>query len=101
MRRTGLSRGHGGAGLCKGDLSAGLVFVCLNGDWFEIFGFEDLPAIEALHVIDTIAPGDDCCLFMLTGCSHTENWDTNYSNDPGGCVKRPLGRQPPKRYTKL
>jgi len=72
MRRTGLSRGHGGAGLCKGDLSAGLVFVCLNGDWFEIFGFEDLLAIEAFHIVHTVAAGDNYGSVVLAGCLHTK-----------------------------
>ena len=71
MRRTGLSRGHGGAGLCKGDLSAGLVFVCLNGDWFEIFGFEDLLAIEAFHIVHTVAAGDDYRFLVLAGRLHS------------------------------
>jgi hypothetical protein len=39
----------------------------------QIFGFEDLPAVEALHIVDTVPTGDDGCSFMLTGCSHTGN----------------------------
>jgi hypothetical protein len=66
------SRGHGGAGLCNEDIAAGLVFVSLDGDWLQIFGFEDLLAIEAFHIVHTVAAGDDYGSVVLAGCLHTK-----------------------------
>ena len=52
-------------------MTAGLVFVCLNCDWLEIFRFEDLFAIEAFHIVHTVAAGDDYRFLVLAGCLHT------------------------------
>jgi len=51
-----------------------LFFVGVYRNRLEILRLKDLPAIEAFHVIDTVPAGDDCCSFVLTGCSHTKTW---------------------------
>ena len=48
----------------------GLFFVSLGGHRLEIFGFEDLPAIEALHVVHAVSAGEDDCIFMVAGGLH-------------------------------
>jgi hypothetical protein len=57
---------------------SGLFVVSLDGNRLEIFGFEDLPAVETFDVVHTIAAGDDYCSFMLAGGLHRERfWFTN------------------------
>jgi hypothetical protein len=41
-------------------------------DRLEIFGFEDLLAIEAFHIVHTVAAGDDYRFIVLAGCLHTK-----------------------------
>jgi hypothetical protein len=51
-----------------------LVFlVGFSGDWLKILGLEDLPAIEALHVVHAISAGEDNRLFMLAGVLHNQH----------------------------
>jgi len=71
---------------------AGLFVLSLNNNRLEIFGFEDLPAVETFDVVHTIAAGDDYCFFMLAGGLHRERSglrmeDTDYFNDPESDVK--------------
>lgn len=47
-----------------------LFFVGFGRDWLEIFGLEDLPAIEAFDVFDAIAAGDHHGLLVFTGGLH-------------------------------
>jgi hypothetical protein len=56
----------GGAGQ-----STDLFFVVLYFNGFEIFGFENLPAVETLNVIDAIAPGNDLGSIVIAGGLHT------------------------------
>jgi hypothetical protein len=51
---------------------AGLFVFSLDGNRLEIFGFEDLPAVETFDVVHAIAAGDDYCSFMLAGGLHRE-----------------------------
>ena len=46
--------------------------VGLRGHGFQIFGFEDLPAVEALHVVHAVSTGEDDCFLMLAGGLHNE-----------------------------
>src|ERR1700721_2705243 len=56
----------------NGIRTAGLVFVCLDRDRLQIFGFEDLLAVEAFHIVHTVAAGDDYRFLVLAGCLHTK-----------------------------
>jgi len=51
--------------------STDLFFVVLYFNGFEIFGFENLPAVETLDVIDAIAPGNDLGSIVIAGGLHT------------------------------
>ena len=48
----------------------GLFFLFLNFHLFEIFGFEDLAAIETFHVIHPVSAGDDLGARVLTSGLH-------------------------------
>ena len=43
-----------------------LLFLVVNDYRLQIFGFDNQTAVEALHVIDTVAPCDDHGTAMLT-----------------------------------
>ena len=49
-----------------------LLLFSLGGDWLQVFGFEDLPAVEALHVVHAVAAGEDNCFLMLAGGLHNQ-----------------------------
>src|SRR3569623_1309415 len=53
-------------------MSGGLFFFCFGGDRLQIFGFEDLLAVEAFEKVHTVAAGDDYRFFVLAGCLHTK-----------------------------
>ena len=68
---------------------AGLFFFRFDRDRLEIFGFEDLPAVEAFYIIDAIAAGDHHCSLVFAGGLHKfRSQDTNYSSDSSSGVKR-------------
>ena len=74
---TGLCENAGAlADLVDDARGQGLFVFGLDGYRLEIFGFEDLAAVEALDVIDTIAAGYDRCSFVLTGGLHRDAGDT-------------------------
>jgi hypothetical protein len=52
-----------------------LFFVGLGSDRLEVFGFEDLPAVEALHVVHAISTGEDDCSLMLAGGLHIQRFE--------------------------
>ena len=59
----------------RGELQAlrkrsGLFVVVVNGDRFQVVGFEDLVAIETAEVVDAIPPRQDLSTAVLAG--HTE-----------------------------
>lgn len=54
-----------------GKRSTDLFFVVLYFNGFEIFGFENLPAVEAFDVIDAVAPGNDLGSIVIAGGLHT------------------------------
>ncbi len=87
--RSRLSERSGLAGACasmSGGCAAELLLFGFDGDRLKIFGFEDLPAIEALHVVHAISAGEDNCFLMLAGGLHSERLeDTNYCNESGWC----------------
>jgi hypothetical protein len=43
-----------------------LVFFFVGGHGLEIFRFEDLAAIQTLHVIDAVTPGNYLSTVMVT-----------------------------------
>ena len=47
-----------------------LFFFVLNFHWFEIFIFEDLPAIETFDIIHAVPTGDDLGARVLTSGLH-------------------------------
>jgi hypothetical protein len=49
---------------------SGLVFFRFDRDGFQIFSFEDLSAIEAFNVIDSVAAGDHHCSLVFAGGLH-------------------------------
>jgi hypothetical protein len=51
---------------------AGLFFVILNFHLLEIFGLEDLAAIETFYVIDPVSAGDDLGARVLTSGLHND-----------------------------
>ncbi len=69
-----------------------LFVVIFYSDLLEIFGFEDLPAIETLDVIDAIAARDDLRTGVFTSEFH--NQDRIYSNEAGSVVKCPRQASP-------
>jgi hypothetical protein len=50
----------------------GLLLVRFGGNGLEIFGFKNLPAIDALYIIHAITTGKDDCFLMLAGGLHGE-----------------------------
>jgi hypothetical protein len=50
-----------------------LLLVGLGGNGLEIFGFEDLAAVDAFHVVDAIAAGEDNGFLMLAGGLHSQH----------------------------
>ena len=50
----------------------GLLLFGLGGNGLQVFGFEDLPAIEALHVVHAVSAGEDDCFFMVAGGLHNQ-----------------------------
>ena len=64
----------------------GLLVVFFNCYGFEVFGFEDLAAIQALQVFHPIAPGDDLGTVVIAWVLHKARLRI-YSNDPEGLVK--------------
>ena len=50
-----------------------LLLFGLGGHRFEVFGFEDLPAIEAFDVVHAVSTGEDDCFLMLAGGLHNQH----------------------------
>jgi hypothetical protein len=49
---------------------AGLFFLILDFHGFEVFGFEDLTAVETFDVIHAVSAGDDLGARVLTSGLH-------------------------------
>ena len=49
-----------------------LLLFGLDGNRLQVFGFEDLPAIEALHVVHAVSTGEDDSFLMLAGGLHNQ-----------------------------
>jgi hypothetical protein len=46
---------------------AELLFVfILSGNRFKVFGFKDLAAVQTLHIIDAVTPGNNFGTVMVT-----------------------------------
>jgi len=45
----------------------GLFFFFLDFHGFDVLGLEDLPAVQALHVVDSVSSSDDLGAGMLAG----------------------------------
>src|SRR5580704_7623179 len=76
--------------VCNGVITAELIFVCLYRNWLQIFGFEDLLAVEAFHVIHTVTAGDDYRSLVLAGCLHTKRPEIRIILTRPGRVSRGL-----------
>jgi hypothetical protein len=63
-----------------------LIFFFLNGYRFEVFGIEDLAAIEAFNVFHSVAPGNDLGTGVLTSGLHKARLRI-YSNEADALVK--------------
>jgi len=50
-----------------------LFFVFVDLYRFEIFGLEDLLAVEAFDIIDTLSAGDHLCSGMVTSGLHSQS----------------------------
>jgi hypothetical protein len=57
---------------CIGGVRGGLFFFRFGCDGFQIFGFEDLLAVEAFEEVHTVAAGDDYRSFVVAGCLHSK-----------------------------
>jgi hypothetical protein len=68
---------------------AGLVFVFLDFNLFEIFGLENLSAIETFNVLDTFSAGDHLGTDVVTGGLHKQQLDEVYSTQER-CHVKPL-----------
>ena len=65
-----------------------LFFVFLNLHGFDVFGFEDLTAVQTFQVVHSVSSGDDLGPGMLAGL-HIQQLDEIYSNWRTGYVKPP------------
>ncbi|HWE52571.1 MAG TPA: hypothetical protein VG273_22440 [Bryobacteraceae bacterium] len=65
-----LSGALGGAEMTVEAMRGKLVFVSLDCHGLKIFGFEDLLAVKAFHVIYPVAAGDHNCVFVFAGGLH-------------------------------
>src|SRR5947209_5312001 len=56
-------------GMKTGSCSSGkrLFVVGFDGHRLQIFRIEDLPAVQTLHIVDTVTAGDDRRFLMVTG----------------------------------
>jgi hypothetical protein len=72
-------------------MRGGLFFFFLDFHGFKVFGLEDLPAVETLHVIDTVSPGNDLGAGMFTSGRHNKRLDEVYFTHARAQVKPPLG----------
>ena len=63
-----------------------LVVVVFDSHRFEVFSFEDLAAVQAFQVFDTIPSGNHLCTVVLASVLHKARL-TIYSNDSQGLVK--------------
>ena len=70
-----------------GDAAPALLVVFLNCDGFEVFGFEDLAAIQTFQVFHAIAPGDDLGTVVLARVLLHKARLRIYSNEAQALVK--------------
>ena len=54
------------------EVNPSLLLVGLGGDRLKVFGFEDLPAVDALHVVHAVSSGENDGFLMLAGGLHNE-----------------------------
>jgi hypothetical protein len=79
-----------------------LFFFFLDLHGFDVFGFEDLTAVQTFHVVHPVSSGDDLGAGMLAGL-HMQRLDEIYSSWRTGYVKPPpsvivFGYQTAARY---
>jgi hypothetical protein len=46
------------------------IFFLLNFQRFQVFGLEDLAAVETFHVIDAVSPGQNLCTGVVANGLH-------------------------------
>jgi hypothetical protein len=78
-----------------------LLFFGFYRDRLEILSLENLLAVQAFHIVDTVSTGDDCCLFVLTGGSHTETWGIRNILMIHSAVSRPTSPDNQSVYREL
>ena len=61
---------HGSDGHNEGEL----LFVLFYLYGFKVFGLENLAAVQALDVVDAVAPGDDLGAGMVAGGWHKQRF---------------------------
>jgi hypothetical protein len=67
----------------------GLFLVFLDFHWLEVFGLEDLTAVQAFYIVDTVSPGNHLGAGMVTNGLHNQRLDRFYSNRVRMVVKPP------------
>ena len=50
-----------------------LLLFGFDSDRLQVFGFEDLAAVEALNVVHSVSTGEDDCILMLAGGLHNQH----------------------------
>jgi delta-aminolevulinic acid dehydratase/porphobilinogen synthase len=68
-----------------------LFVVVLNLHGLEVFGLEDLAAVQAFYVFDAIAPGYHLCPGVVASRKHKQRLDEDYFNRLIRVVKPPPG----------
>ena len=51
-------------------MGGGLFFLFLDFHWFQVFGLENLPAVETFHIVDAVSPGNHLGTGMFTSGLH-------------------------------
>src|SRR5689334_6066190 len=70
-----------------------LLLFLFDFDGFEVFGFEDLTAIQALDVVHAVSSRDDLGAGMVTSGLHKQRLDEIYSIRAKRLVKPPGGHK--------
>jgi len=55
-----------------------LFFLVFNGHRFQIFRFEDLPAIQTFNIIDAVAPRNHLRALVVTGGLHKKETEIRF-----------------------
>lgn len=61
-------------------MESGLFLFFVGGDGLQVFGFENLTAVEAFQVIDAVAPGNHLGTGVVASGLHNKRLDEEYFN---------------------